>query len=194
MKRRLKQLVVMVLAGWILICPSFATTFPDVDEYSEYAGAVEYISGLGLMIGDDRGNFNPNITVSRAEMATILLRLLGETENLSTDGTIFSDVPASHWSNKYVVKAAELGIISGYGNGYFGPSDNVTYEQSVTMIIRAIGGGEVATLRGGYPDGFLAVAEENLLLEGIMAEKGEALSRSDIALILYNYYMLRTNG
>jgi hypothetical protein len=63
----------------------------------------------------------------------------------------------------------------------------VTYEQAVTMIIRSIdGGAEEARKAGGYPDGFVPVAEENGLVEGVMAERGEPLSRGDIAIILFN--------
>ena len=87
-----------------------------------------------------------------------------------------------------VGKASELGIVGGYGDGIFGPSDPVTYEQAVTMIVRAIGEGDKASSYGGYPDGFLLVAQEHGLLEGIQAARGQGLSRSSVAVLLYNYY------
>lgn len=186
MKRRLKQLVAMVLTGGMLICPTFALTFPDVSEDAEYAEAVNYISDVGIMIGDDQGNFNPGKTVTRAEMATLLCQFLEENKNLSTDGTVFYDVPASHWANKFVTKAVDLGFVSGYGNGYFGPDDGISYEQAVTMIVRAVGGDEEALDAGGYPNGFITVASNNELLEGIHSEIGKAMSRAEIAIILFN--------
>ena len=189
MKRILKYILVCALIGGVLICPAFAEGhFPDVDDYLEYAEAVEYVSELGIMVGDDQGNFNPYKTVTRAEMATIICRMLDETENLP-NSTAFTDVPIGHWANTYVGKATELGIVNGYGGGKFGPSDFVTYEQAVTMIVRAIGYGKDAEDRGGYPDGFLNLAENLGLLEGISAQKNEALSRADIAILLYNYYI-----
>lgn len=187
MRHRIQRTLAGLLAIFLLTFPAFAAIFPDVDVYSEYAGAVEYVSELGLMIGDDQGNFNPNATITRAEMATIICRLLGKTENLTTDGTVFSDVPSSHWSNKYVIKAVELGVISGYGNGLYGPSDGLTYEQAVTMVVRAAGEEEDALLAGGYPEGFLSVAESTGLLEGVYANIGELISRADVALLLLNY-------
>lgn len=189
MKHRIQHILASLLTITLLACSASAMSFPDVDDYLDYAVAVDYVSELGIMVGDDQGNFNPHKTVTRAEMATIICRVLDETENLSSS-TAFSDVPTSHWANAYVGKAAELGIVSGYGGGEFGPSDSVTYEQAVTMVIRAIGEGDAAVEYGGYPDGFLAVAKENSLLDGILAEKGEPLSRADIALLLYNYYNL----
>lgn len=164
---------------------SGGTLFPDVDEYSEYAEAIAYVSNEGIMVGDNNGNFNPNNSVSRAEMATLICRMLGETEGLQKSSE-FTDVPTSHWANTYVSKAVELGVVTGYGGGKFGPSDNVTYEQAVTMIIRAIGGAELATESGGYPDGFLSLAEQHGFLENVHAKKGEPLSRSDIATIVFN--------
>lgn len=190
MVQKIRNLLIGLLAGVLLICPAFAEgSFPDVDDYLEYVEAVEYVNEMGIMVGDDQGNFNPYKTVTRAEMATIICRMLDETENLPSS-TAFTDVSTNHWANAYVGKAAELGIVNGYGDGKFGPSDPVTYEQVVTMIIRAIGGEEVAVSYGGYPDGYLLAAKENSLLEGIQSEPKEPLSRIEIAKILYNYYII----
>ena len=138
MRLKVRYLLAGALAGAILICPAMAaSSFPDVDEYAPYAEAVEYLKERNIMVGDNHGNFNPNKTVTRAEMATIVCRMLGETENLTISNT-FTDVPNTHWANKYIAKAAELSIVSGYGNGKFGPNDMVTYEQAVTMVVRAL--------------------------------------------------------
>lgn len=186
MARRLLCVLLVLLVGGFLICPVFAASvFPDVDESAEYAGAIAYVKEAGIMKGDEKGNFNPNNTVTRAEMATIICRMVDMIDNLPTTSA-FSDVPIGHWANKYVGKAAELGIIKGYGNGKFGPSDDVTYEQVVTMIVRALGGAEEASDRGGYPNGFISIAKEFGFLEGTTSEIGSPFSRKDVAVILYN--------
>lgn len=124
MKFKTRTLICILLVGAMVICPArAASVFPDVDEDAEYAAAVIFLNELGIMQGDENGNFNPDKTLSRAEMAIILCRMLNETENLATANT-FVDVPASHWANKYIAKVDALGIMSGYGNGQFGPSDN----------------------------------------------------------------------
>lgn len=172
---------------FLLTSPALAT-FPDVDEYSGYMEAIEYVSELGIMVGDGEGNFNPNRTVTRAQMAVIICRLLEKTENL-TASTQFSDVPTNFWANTYISKVAELGIVSGYSNGAFCPSNPVTYEQAIKMIVQAVGYGEDATQSGGYPEGFIKIATEAGLLENLTANRSEVLSRADIAIILYNYYV-----
>lgn len=189
MRSKIRCLLVMLLLEGILIHPAFAASvFPDVDASSKYAEAVACVSEAGIMVGDEKGHFNPNKTVTRAEMATIICRLSGETSTLQKSSD-FSDVPANHWANAYISKAVGLGIVNGYGNRKFGPSDNVTYEQAVTMVVRGIGNSEEANSLGGYPDGFLALANELGLLEGISVQKGNAISRADIAVLLYNYYI-----
>ena len=185
--KKLQSVLAGLLSVCLLTCSASAMSFPDVPKDSPYATAIENISDLGIMVGGSNGNFNPDQIVSRCEMATIVCRMLGITENLSKS-TVFDDVPVNHWANAYVGKVAELGIVGGYGNGKFGPGDPVTYEQSITMLIRAIGESEQAISKGGYPKGFIAVAEESNLLEGIPVGQGQGMTRGAVAMLLYNYY------
>lgn len=186
MKNKLRVIFVSTLVLSLLTCPAFAaSSFPDVDEDAEYAEAVAYVSEIGIMVGDEQGNFNPNKTVTRAEMATIICRLLNDAENLKTSAD-FSDVPTTHWANKYISKAAELGIVNGDGTGNFGPSDTITYEDTLTMIVRAMGLVEIAEKNGGYPDGYLFVADDYGYNRQVLAQKNELLKRWQIAIILYN--------
>lgn len=186
MRRKIQCLLVGLLVSGFLIYPAFAaSSFPDVDVQSEYAEAIAYVNEAGIIMGDDKGNFNPNKSVSRAEMVALICRMLGETENLQKSSDFF-DVPTNHWANTYVSKAVEFGIVNGYGNGKFGPDDDVTYEQAVAMIIRAVGGELESQEYGGYPDGYFTVADENGLLQNVSANKGEPLSRANVAVIIYN--------
>lgn len=186
MKMKLCTAAAGILVISLLACPAFAaSSFPDVDENAEYAEAVACVRDMGIMIGDEQGNFNPNKTVTRAEMATIICNMLGETEDL-TATAVFLDVPTGHWANAYISRAAEFGIVSGYGNGLFGPSDPVTYEQAVTMIIQAIGQGLDAMNAGGYPNGYINVADKNGYLENIAAQNGDQMMRWQVAVLCYN--------
>lgn len=186
-KSKIQGVLAGLLSICLLTCSASAMSFPDVDSNSPYSTAIEYVSTIGIMVGDNQGNFNPNGIVNRAEMATIVCRVLGQTENLSKSN-VFTDVPMEHWANANISKASELGIVGGYGNGKFGPGDQVTFEQAVTMIVRAIGEGVRANSNGGYPNGYLLVAREHNLLEGIQATQGQGLSRGAVAMLLYNYY------
>lgn len=185
MNRNFKTFATSLLAGYMLFASAQAASFPDVDANADYAEAVDYVSEEGIIVGDSNGNFNPNQTVTRAQMAAIICRMLGETEGLEKKEN-FPDVPTSHWANASISKAVELGIVSGYKDGTFGPSKTVSYEQAVTMIVRALGGAELAAQSGGYPDGFLEVASQHGFLENVHAQKGDAFSRKDVASLVLN--------
>ena len=185
MKRIIGWILVCALLGGLLVCPALAAPFPDVNEDAPYVEAVEYLKNAGVMQGDNMGRFNPSQTVTRAEMAAITCRMLKAGENM-TSTQIFSDVPTSHWANKYVAKAEELGIVRGYGNGRFGPADHVTYEQVVTMLVRTIGKDGQANQLGGYPNGYIAVAKEAGMLSNVPTESGRHMLRSEIAMMAFN--------
>lgn len=50
--------------------------FPDVNSESYYAKFIEKASDLGIMIGDDKGNFRPRDPLTRAEAAVIVCRIM----------------------------------------------------------------------------------------------------------------------
>lgn len=186
-KKIFSRILVAVITGVLLMCPVLAaSTFPDVDENAAYAEAAEYLNEIGVMQGDTQGNFNPSKNVTRAQMAALLCRLIGETDTLAVDGSRFSDVPASYWANSYITKAASLEIINGYQDGSFRPDNVVTYAQAVTMVLNAIGGKKLAEEYGGYPDGYLIVAEANGILNGVTGSSDSPMSRSSVALLLFN--------
>jgi len=185
MKVRIQRLLAGFLIGGMLTCPALAAPFPDVDEDAEYADAVEYLSEVGIMCGDDKGNFNPDKTVTRAEMATIICNMMDEVDDAANTEGAFTDVPKSHWASEYISKAVSLGIISGYGDGRFGPDDTVTYEQALTMIVSFVGLSDAAIKYGGYPDGYIFVADDYGYTKQLSAKKGDLLKRWQVAHILY---------
>ena len=109
------------------------------------------------MVGDDLGNFNPDKPVTRAEMAIIVCRVLERTLDEDAYAPVYlvsenlPDVPEIHWANGYINKVSFLEIAVGYDNGNFGPGDNVTYEQAVTMLVRALGEGPTRPRKADIP-------------------------------------------
>ncbi len=111
-------------------------SFTDV----EGSWAKDAINDMGSRliisgIGDDK--FGPDLKITRAEFASIIVRALG----LMRPGTgkdSFKDVSKDAWYYDAVSIAYENGIISGCGNGQFKPLDNITREQAMSMIMRAM--------------------------------------------------------
>lgn len=184
MKHKFHSLTAVFLSGCLLIGSAAAVSFPDVDADAPYAQAVEYVSEMGLMIGDSYGNFNPDQIDTRGKMAAIISQMMG----LDVDSTAiapFSDA-VSHWAGPCIAAISDLGVVKGYGNGCYGPSDDVTYEQAVAMIVRIKGWEAEAVSRGGWPNGYLAVAQDHGLLDGVSSTLGAPFTRAQVAQVIYN--------
>jgi len=181
--RNLKKVLALVIAFSMMFSVVAFADFADVAEDADYAGAVELLSALEIMVGDDLGNFNPDKTISRAEMAAIVCRIKGleNSANAAKGATSFTDVAADHWASGYVNIANQNGIIAGYGDGKFGPEDEVTYEAAVKMLVCALGFEPMAAQKGGWPTGYLVVANNYKVTDGVSGS-----TRGDIATLVYN--------
>ncbi|MBO4897908.1 MAG: S-layer homology domain-containing protein [Clostridia bacterium] len=188
MKNLKKVLAFVVVFAMMFTFAASANTFPDVPETASYAEAVNILSSLGLMIGDENGNFNPDKILTRAEAATLVVRFRGlESAAEGAKGaTEFTDVAADHWASGYINIATQTGIIVGMGDGTFRPEDQVTYEQIVKMIVAALGYTPLANAQGGYPTGYLVVASRKGITKGATGSAGEPAPRSTVARLLYN--------
>lgn len=182
--RNLKKVLALVIAFSMMLSVVAFAGYNDVDADADYAGAVELLSALDIIKGDDQGNFNPDNTITRAEMAAIICRAKG-LEDAATGAmgpTAFTDVAADHWAAGYVNLASQNGIINGYGDGKFGPEDTVTYEQAIKMIVCALGFEPMAASKGGWPTGYLVVANGYKITAGASVNA----TRANIAIIVAN--------
>ncbi|MDR1638793.1 MAG: S-layer homology domain-containing protein [Clostridiales bacterium] len=154
-----------------------------------YAQPIETLAALDIIKGYPDGTFGPQNNITRTEVAAIALRIKG-LENASQNlkgATKYSDVPANFWGSGYINKATETGIIVGDGNGKFRPQDNIKLEEALRIFCSITGNEEEAIAKGSWPDGYITVAAELGILKDIAKNKGEAVNRSDVALIAYNF-------
>ena len=188
MKNLKKVLALVVVFAMMMSTVAFAS-YPDVDTTADYAGAVELLSALNVLKGDDQGNFNPDNTITRAEFAAVVCRALGleNSANSAKGATMFNDVAADHWATGYINLASQQGIINGKGNGIFDPEGNVTFAEAVKMLVVAIGYEPMAAQRGGYPTGYLTVANSTKMTAGVSASGTDAAAlRSTVAMLTAN--------
>jgi len=187
--RNLKKLLALVVACVMVfgvVASAAVVNFPDVASNAKYAEAVKVLSALNIINGDDKGNFNPDQNVTRAEMAKILCTMIGAGTQGQVDSG-FADVTAAHWASGYVKHAKGLGIIAGYNDAEFGPEDNVTYEQAIKLIVAALGYTYMADDKGGYPAGYMMVAADLKITDKVViADATAPAKRSDIAILAYN--------
>jgi len=130
--------------------------FADVDENSWYAQAVQFVSDRGMFNGTGNGFFSPQVHMTRSMFVTILGRLTGVNES-QFNRSNFDDVNAITWYAPFVAWATENGIVSGYGNGLFGPNDDISREQIALLLYKyakysgydvSIGSGSLDVLNG----------------------------------------------
>ncbi len=108
-------------------------SFSDVSESAWYATSVNYAVAHGLMNGMGGNQFEPNTSMTRGMLVTVLWRYAGEPKEGSND---FSDVPSGQWYAEAVAWAAHNGIVTGVGNGRFDPNGTITREQLATILFR----------------------------------------------------------
>lgn len=194
MKNLKKVLAFVTMITMLLsVAVSAGTLYPDVDDAASYAEAVTTLNALDIMIGDENGKFNPDASITRAEAAAIVTRMKALSGAASAaGGTKFTDVAADHWAAGYVNLAEQSGIINGYGDGTFGPSDAVTYEQIIKMIVAALGRSPEAETKGGYPSGYLIVASQERITNGVTVTPGAPAPRAAVARLAFNALEVKT--
>jgi uncharacterized repeat protein (TIGR02543 family) len=109
--------------------------FIDVKPGDWHYDAVMYVYEKGLMLGVSDELFDPNGTLTRAMIATILYRHAGSPDVSGLENP-FTDVPEGKWYTSAVKWAYANGIAMGYGYGLFGIDDPVTKEQLAALIYR----------------------------------------------------------
>ncbi|MBQ4565621.1 MAG: S-layer homology domain-containing protein, partial [Oscillospiraceae bacterium] len=113
-------------------CPGRGfTDMPPAGVWS-HAG-IDYAISHGLMNGMSNTTFEPDGTMTRAMLVTVLWRYAGQ----PAEGTnSFTDVPSNVWYTQAVAWAAENGIVTGIGGGRFDPDGQITREQLAVILYR----------------------------------------------------------
>ena len=183
MKKVLACLLVltMVLGSFSV---AFAGSYTDVADNASYAQAVEVLTSLGLVKGDGDGTYRPADAVKRSEMAKLIVVALGYGDFAAAQkATKFSDVPASHWASGYISFASDLGIIEGVGAGKFNPDVTVSFDEAITMLVRALGYAD-DKLPGSWPTDMVVKAMDlEIITKTQVGSTGAA--RGDVAEMLY---------
>ena len=152
--------------------------------------AVDTLVALGVVEGFEDGSFQPNATVTRAQMAKMIYVLRTGKSDASAyndDKTSFTDI-GSHWARGYIKYCQSLGIIAGKSNTIFAPNANVTAQEAAKMLLVTLGyNAEKAGLTGaGWASKTNALADENGLLEDVNTSFTSACPRQYAAQLIYN--------
>jgi hypothetical protein len=159
------------------------TEAPKVDESLQKV--VNRLNALGLVAGYGNGDFGVDKTITRAEFATLVVRMRGleQGAKLAQYQSNFTDVKTSDWFAGFVNVAAGQEIVKGFPNKTFKPQNQVTYAEAVTMIIRALG--YEPSVKGVWPNNMIAKASELNIAKSITTPNNAA-TRGDIFKMMDN--------
>lgn len=161
----------------LLLCTALLCTavlgaesaFTDVPAEAEYANAVDWCVEHKLMKGVGGSRFDPEGTLDRRTLATVLYRAAGEPAITTAPDCI--DVRAGQWYSEGVAWALEKGLLQGYGGNRFGPEDPVTRVQLEVIMLRYEGEEPVWP---GDPDKAPATRAE--VAQALMAHLSDSLA------------------
>lgn len=170
---------VMVTAAWVTV-PSIDRVSAADAEKSEKAYALEL---MGVMSAKDNSVYEQ--TISRGDFAYYLGKMLKRSSDESQK-RYFSDVTDYDYATPYINALVEMGVISVDDDRKFNPSDEITSDEAIKMVVSALGYGPLAKVRGGYPLGYMRIARDGNLLDGVDLESGEAITLNCAMNLMFN--------
>ena len=123
------------LARSLGLSESSNARFPDVPANNVHAGNINAIADADITLGRGDGTYDPNGTVTRAEMASFLARAAG-LEGIT--GTTFTDVDPSNVHTPNIYAVLEAGITTGRTATIYAPGDEVRRDQMASFLIRMV--------------------------------------------------------
>jgi len=109
------------------------TTYVDIAGH-KYADDIMFVTEYGLFNGMGNNKFEPETTMTRGMIVTVLARLAKVDVTSYTNN--FNDVDSDSYYAPYVGWAEAAEITNGYGDGTFRPNEEITKEQAIAMIAR----------------------------------------------------------
>lgn len=178
--------VALLLGLLVLPASARSTTVPAQQE------VTQVINALGIMVGDDQGNMQLDRTVTRAEFITMAVKASPNGDQVGESSTSpYPDVPYTHWAAGFVEAGVAAGLITGYSDGTFRPSNQITLAEGVTIVLQLLGYGS-EDFSGAYPTPQMALYHSLKLDRGLNAQSSSTvLSRHDAMYLFYN--LLSTN-
>lgn len=130
---KLKKIIAAAAAFAVITAQAAAfADFTDMPD-GEMGVALQHAVEHGLINGYDENTIAPNDLITRAQMAAIITRAFGATEQAAVR---FNDVTADAWYKEDVSKAVAMNAFEGDENGNFNPDNNITFQETYTVLSR----------------------------------------------------------
>ena len=187
MKKFLSVILALAMAMSLSV-GAFAADFNDVSSSHTNYEAIDTLKTLDIVNGYSTTKYGPNDVLTRAQLCTMIVRAVYDDDTHYNSVNVFNDVSVNHWARIYIDTAYNHGVMSGYGNGAFGPEDKLTYTQTARVILNTLGYGKL-----DWPLGVNTVAYELGLYDDIAVSDFDAgCTRAHAAQMIYNAFDCET--
>lgn len=181
----LSFILAVMLAAVMVVAASGLEIFiiASSDEYESYTTSARYLEAIDVMKGYEDGDLHLEEPILRYQAALFFARVITGVTDESAWGigasAKFSDVPEY---GPVIDMIADMDVVRGYGNGTFGYTDRIRYQDMCVMLLRVLG---YETENMVYPMSYVLKVEElGLDLEGV--KPADYLNRGQTAQMVYD--------
>lgn len=179
-----KKIIATLLTLTTLLSATPVFAYPDCTDENVMA-----LTELGIVSGDENGNFNPDKNLTRAEFSKMMTPLLLGTESVEElDFTgyenPFTDT-ANHWAYKNIAVCQMHQLIDGFDDDTFRPDESLTYAQTIKMCLSAIGYSGLEKDTEPWYKKWTEMAHKYGLTETEIINPNEYINRVDAAEFVY---------
>ena len=184
LKRVLSLGMTAAMITGLMVVGTSAASYADVST-EDNVEAISVLEEVGIMVGDENGDFNPDQLVTRNEMAVVMSNLMDYRVATYAGTSPFTDVPS--WAEPYVAACWTNGITAGTSATTYGGDASVTTAQAALMLMKALGYFQYSNDFGS--DWQLATVSQGSkigLFQDVKAAVTEAMTRNDVAQMVLN--------
>lgn len=187
----MRKNIITICCSLLFISTAYAQAADEIpfndQEDHLYGDAIEYLFNQNIVQGYDDGAFKPDKTINRAEFLKIIVEAefnATEYRGYAYEGC-FSDVPAAQWYTAYVCFAQERGIVEGYSDGTFKPSQEINLSEALKMMYESM------NIALENPDlifkfkYYSPAMRAGYIPDELVGEYGAVMTRGQIAEIMY---------
>lgn len=186
------------------VVSSTSATFNDISERAWAVPAIEKMASKNFIVGKEKGRFAPDEKCTRADFTIVLTKMLG-VDNETPDSSAYSDVDSEAYFSKYVGVAKKLNITAGESNNSFFPKNNITREEVMAMVYKALAYKGVSmntdtSILNSYVDASQIAPEYKEAVAGLLSIKAvngtsdntidpkASITRAQMAVLMNNFY------
>ena len=186
------------------VVSSTSATFNDISERAWAVPAIEKMASKNFIVGKEKGRFAPDEKCTRADFTIVLTKMLG-VDNETPDSSAYSDVDNGAYFSKYVGVAKKLNITAGESNNNFFPKNNITREEVMAMVYKALAYKGVSmntdtSILNSYVDASQIAPEYREAVAGLLSIKAvngtsdttidpkASITRAQMAVLMNNFY------